>query len=119
MKAALLACIALLALAPPALASAPAGGVATADAHVQLARFGGGFRGSSRGFGTRPRYGNRYGYRGRRGRGIFRSIIRALAIGYLFHLLFTTPGGNILLLFIIIGIVMLFMRLRRRTMIRY
>jgi hypothetical protein len=117
MKAALLSCIALLALAPVALASAPTPAAPTADAHVQLARFGGGgFRGTSRGFGTRPRY----GYGRRRGHSIFRSLIRGLVIGYLLHLLFTTPGGNILLLLMIAGIVMLFMRFRRRrTLLRY
>lgn len=120
MKIALLTCLALLMLAPPALAQSGGGHSATVDAaNVQLARIGGGFRGGSRGFGGRPRYGSR-GYRGRgRGRGIFRSIIRALAIGYLLHLLFTTPGGNIMLLLLIGGMIFLFMRLRRRTMVRY
>ena len=114
----------LLLLAPPAFAGSggSAGTVALpgADAHVQLARFGGGSRGfgRSRGFGSRNR-GYRYGRRGR-GRGIFRSIIRALAIGYVLHLLFTTPGGNIVLLFLLAGIVMLFLRFRRRrTAFRY
>ena len=110
----------MLMLAPPAMASSSGAGshAATADAHVQLARFGGGSRGfGSRGFGSRPRYGNRY--RRNRGGGIFRSIIRALAIGYVLHLLFTTPGGNFLLLFIVIGLVFLVMRFRRRTALRY
>jgi Flp pilus assembly protein TadB len=115
-KAPLLACIALLAFAQPAVAAPVAPATHT---HVQLARFGGGFRGTGRGFGTRPRYGYR-GYRRNRGRGIFRSIIRALAVGYLLHLLFTTPGGNLLLLLMIAGVVLLVMRVRRRSrMLRY
>lgn len=116
---------ALMLMAPPAFAGSggSAGAVALpgANAHVQLARFGGGSRGfgRSRGFGSRNR-GYGYGRNRGRGRGIFRSIIRALAVGYLLHLLFTTPGGNIVLLFLLAGIVMLFLRFRRRrTAFRY
>ena len=119
LKATLIACFALLLAAPAALAQpAPAGSAATPGLHVQNVRFGGFGRpsfGRSRGFG-RGRYG--YGSR-RRGTGIFRRIVRAIAIGYLLHLLFTTPGGLIVLLFMIAGFVLLVSRFRRRRMLRY
>lgn len=65
--------------------------------------------GSPRGFGRRP-----YGYRGRR-HGIIGRIIRAIAIGYLLHLLFTTPGGLLVLVMMIALVMMLFRRRRRRA----
>jgi hypothetical protein len=108
-------------VAPPALAGATA---ATSSAsaptvHTQLARFGGfggrSFGRSGRGFGGRG-YG--YGSR-RRGPGIFHRIVRALAIGYLLHLLFTTPGGLMVLLLMVLGIALLMSRFRRRRMLRY
>jgi hypothetical protein len=122
LKPTLLACLALLAVAPPAMAqpgTGSAGSAAAAPAvHTQFARFGFGGRGfarPSRGFG-RGRYGNRS--RGR-GTSIFRSIVRALAIGYLLHLLFTTPGGLMVLLLMIVGFALLMSRFRRRRVFRY
>jgi hypothetical protein len=119
-KPTLLACIALLMVAPAALAQPAAAGstAGTATLHTQPVRFGGFGRpsfGRSRGFG-RGRYG--YGSR-RRGPGIFRRIVRAIAIGYLLHLLFTTPGGLIVLLFLIAGFALLISRFRRRRVLRY
>jgi Flp pilus assembly protein TadB len=114
----LLACVALLTLAPPALAQSAPPAASPSVAHTQLARFGGfggrGFGTRGRGFGTRSR-----GFRSHRGRGIFRSILRALAIGYLLHLLFTTPGGLLVLLLMIVGVVLLMSRFRRRRTLRY
>ena len=107
MRVGLLAAVLALAALVPAPASA-----ATHDgAAMQQVRFG-----SSRGFGRSPGFGrsrSRPFNQRRRGTGIFRRIIRALAIGYLLHLLFTTPGGLIVLVFLI-GLVMLAMR-RLRT----
>ena len=114
----LLACVALLTLAPPALAQSGGSATSPAVAHMQLARFGGfggrGFGTRGRGFGTRSR-----GFGRSRGRGIFRSIVRALAIGYLLHLLFTTPGGLLVLLMMILAVVLLASRFRRRRTFRY
>jgi hypothetical protein len=108
----LLSCAALLTIAPPALA-APGHGAVLTGAHGTLARVGiGGFRG--RGFGSRNRgFGSRTRSRGR-GRSIFRSIIRALALGYLLHLLFTTPGGLLVLVLMIGAVLLLMSRFRRR-----
>jgi hypothetical protein len=122
LKPILVACAALLIAAPAALAQPAAapggGGAALAALHTQPVRFGGFGRpsfGRSRGFGR-----GRYGYRSRRrGPGIFRRIVRALAIGYLLHLLFTTPGGLIVLLFMIAGFALLISRFRRRRILRY
>jgi hypothetical protein len=115
-KPTLFACLALLMVAPPAFADT-GGSISSAPAaHTQFARFGGGgFR--SRGFGSRG-FGSR-GFRPRPGRGIFRSILRALAIGYLLHLLFTTPGGLLVLVLMVLAVVMLMSRFRRRRSLRY
>jgi hypothetical protein len=117
-RSTLLACVALLTLAPPALAQSGPSAAAPSVAHTQLARFGGfggrGFGTRGRGFGTRSR-----GFGRQRGRGIFRSILRALAIGYLLHLLFTTPGGLLVLLVMILAVVLLMSRFRRRRTLRY
>jgi Flp pilus assembly protein TadB len=114
----LLACLALLTLAPPALAQSGVGMASPSATHTQLARFGGfggrGFGARGRGFGSRSR-----GFRPHRGRSIFRSIVRALAIGYLLHLLFTTPGGLLVLVLMILGVVLLMSRFRRRRALRY
>jgi hypothetical protein len=92
---------------PAEAAPAHAAAAVAPAAHTQLARFGGGFRARrpiGRGFGSRPR----------RGHSIFRSLLRGLIIGYLLHLLFTTPGGLIVLAFMILGGLLLVSRLRRR-----
>jgi hypothetical protein len=121
LKPTLFACLALLMAAPAAFAQS--GGYAdagTTSAHTQFARFGGGGfgRGTSRGFGTRP--GSRgFGTRRSRGRGLFRSILRGLAIGYLLHLLFTTPGGLMVLVLMILAVFLLASRLRRRRVYRF
>jgi hypothetical protein len=118
LKSTLIACLALVALAPPASAqTAPAVAGAVPQIHTQQVRFGGFGRpsfGRSRGFGR-----GRYGYGRRRGTGIFRRIVRAIAIGYLLHLLFTTPGGLIVLLLMIGGFALLVSRFRRRRMVRW
>jgi hypothetical protein len=113
----LLCLAALLTVAPPALA-APGHGIALTGVHSTFARVGfGGFR--SRGFGSRFGSRNR-GFRSRgRGRGIFRSIIRALALGYLLHLLFTTPGGLLVLVLMIGAVLLLMSRFRRRRTVRW
>jgi C4-dicarboxylate transporter len=45
--------------------------------------------------------------------------VRALAIAYLLHLLFTTPGGLIVLLLMVVGFALLMSRFRRRRALRY
>jgi hypothetical protein len=118
LKPTLIACLALLMVAPPSLAQpAAAGGAGAAAVHTQQVRFGG--FGRSRGFGRPSRgFGRGYGSR-RRGTGIFRRIVRAIAIGYLLHLLFTTPGGLIVLLFMIFGFALLVSRFRRRRRVMF
>jgi hypothetical protein len=98
---------AVFALAPAAVYAAPQPG--DGAAHVQNVRFGArGFGG--RGFGrSRPFPARRY-----RSHGIARRIIRALAIGYLLHLLFTTPGGLIVLVLIVVLIMLAVRRMRTR-----
>jgi hypothetical protein len=117
LKPTLIACLALVIVAPPAVAhAAPA--AAAPQVHTQQVRFGGFGRpsfGRSRGFG-RGGYG--YGSR-RRGTGIFRRIVRAIAIGYLLHLLFTTPGGLIVLVLMIGGFALLVSRFRRRRRVLF
>jgi hypothetical protein len=119
LKPTLLACAVLLVVAPTAFAQPAAAGSASAPGlHVQQVRFGGFGRasfGRSRGFG-RGRYG--YGSR-RRGTGIFRRIVRAIAIGYLLHLLFTTPGGLVVLVLMIAGFALLVSRFRRRRRVLF
>jgi len=118
LKPTLSACLVLLMAAPPALAGASTAGSASGPGlHVQQVRFGGFGRGG--GFG-RPSRGFGRGYAPhRRGTGIFRRIVRAIAIGYLLHLLFTTPGGLIVLLLMIACFALLVSRFRRRRMVRY
>ena len=102
---------ALAALVPAgAYASTPAVAGAHDGSSMQMARFG-----STRGFG-RPRsgFGRPRGFAPRRRHGILRRIVRALAIGYLLHLLFTTPGGLIVLVLMVV----LFMALMRRMRTR-
>jgi hypothetical protein len=113
-KACLAAALCALAALVPA-AAAQASTPAIAGAHdggsMQMARFGSsrGFGRSNRGFGrSRPYYGRR------RGTGIFRRIVRALAIGYLLHLLFTTPGGLIVLVLLVVLVMFAMRRLRTR-----
>lgn len=118
--AALLAA-AVCAVALPAAATASASANAPGVALTTVARvgFGGGHSfGRSPGFGSRSRgFGSNRYYYGRRRHGIARRIFRALAIGYLLHLLFTTPGGLIVLLFMIV-LVAMFVR-RTRRVLRY
>jgi hypothetical protein len=108
---AVVALCAVFALAPAAAHAAAQPG--DGAAHVQNVRSGArGFGGrgfGGRGFGrSRPFSSRRY-----RSHGIFRRIIRALAIGYLLHLLFTTPGGLIVLVLIVV-LIMLARRMRTR-----
>lgn len=107
------------AFAAPAAATAPPSLRAPDATTPQLARgFGGGGFGSrgfgSRGFGSRPR--GFFGGRSRLGRrtGFFRRALHALAFAYLLHLLFTTPGGLVVLLLMIGLVLWLVTRLRRR-----
>jgi hypothetical protein len=51
---------------------------------------------------------------GARSHGILRRIVRALAIGYLLHLLFTTPGGLIVLVLIVVLLMLAVRRIRTR-----
>jgi predicted lipid-binding transport protein (Tim44 family) len=90
----------VLALAFPAVAPAVAGAASTsrtsavAPLQTQQARFGG-FR-ARPSYGSRyrsPRYGTRYG-RPHPFRGLGGSILRALGIAYLFHMLFGWGGGG-------------------------
>ncbi|MEA2481972.1 MAG: hypothetical protein QOJ07_3894 [Thermoleophilaceae bacterium] len=111
---ALLTAALLLGLVLPAGAGAgPAHG---RSAGVMVpARFGGGGRGfgggrsSGRGFGS-----SRRGFGGRR-HGVLRRIVHALAIAYLFHLLFGTHGGLIFLFVMLALFVVLRGRRRRRS----
>jgi hypothetical protein len=123
MRFALTALLLLVVLAAGSVAaSAPALGAsapAAAGGHESLARLGG-FGG--RGFGRAPSFGNRgFGSRGfgrrTRGRSFFRRILHALAIAYLLHLLFTTPGG-LFFMVIVIGLIA-FAVGRRRRRLRY
>jgi hypothetical protein len=114
---ALVAALAFPAAAPAvAGAASPARTSAMAPLQTQQARFGG-FR-ARPSFGSRyrsPRYGSRYG-RPHPFRGLGGSILRALGIAYLFHLLFGWGGGGSPLgLLLIAGlIVWLVTRSRRR-----
>jgi F0F1-type ATP synthase assembly protein I len=45
--------------------------------------------------------------------------LRGLIIGYLLHLLFTTPGGLIVLVLMVLGVLLLLSRLRRGRAYRY
>jgi hypothetical protein len=112
-KACFAAALCALAAVVPSAAQASAPAVAGAhDAPMQLARgFGRGFGRSPGGFGRTRRP---FGQRRTRGRGIFRRIVRALAIGYLLHLLFTTPGGLIVLVFMVLLVMLAMRRLRSR-----
>lgn len=119
MRSALLGALLLAAFCVPAASvasAAPAGPSSTS-----FARFGGGHSfgggggfGRSRGFfgGSRSRRG--FGSRPHRSRGFLRSIARALAFAYIFHLLFSGGHGIILLLVIIGGVLLLLSRRRRR-----
>jgi hypothetical protein len=96
--------IALLAL--PVLASTPTPASASvalrapvAAVHVTTnqARFGArGFGRRLPGFGSRPRYGYRYRpvYRRSPFHGVFRGILRAIGLAYLFHVLFGWGAGG-------------------------
>ena len=88
------------ALALGAATPSVAGAAGTRAAHslqTQQARFGGGLRvGRRPSFGSRyrsPRYGSRYG-RPHPFRGLGGSILRALGLAYLFHMLFGWGGGG-------------------------
>jgi hypothetical protein len=115
LKPTLLACLALMMVAAPAMAQPPAGGAAGPAVHTQLVRFGGFGRPS---FGRSRGFGRGYAPR-RRGTGLIHRIVRAIAIGYLLHLLFTTPGGLMVLLVMIVAFALLMSRFRRRRMLRY
>jgi hypothetical protein len=110
-RAALAAALCALAALVPAVAqAAPAAPVRAQDGHMSLARFGSGRGiGRSRGFGRSRRFGTR-----RRSHHVLRRIVRALAIGYLLHLLFTTPGGLIVLIFMVVLFMLAVRRIRTR-----
>lgn len=123
MRSALLGALLLVAFGVPA--ASVAGAAPAGPSSTSFARFGGGFGGGhsfgggggfgrSRGFfgGSRSRRG--FGSRPRRSRGFLRSIARALAFAYIFHLLFSGGHGIILLLVIIGGVLLLLSRRRRR-----
>lgn len=119
MRSALLGALLLAAFCVPA--ASVAGAASAGPSSTSFARFGGGHSfgggggfGRSRGFfgGSRSRRG--FGSRPRRSRGFLRSIARALAFAYIFHLLFSGGHGIILLLVIIGGVLLLLSRRRRR-----
>jgi hypothetical protein len=92
--------IALLALAVLALTPSPATAAArtpAAASHIAgtQARFGGrGFGRRVPAFRPRTRYGYRPAYRRSPFHGVFRGILRAVGLAYLFHLLFGWGGGG-------------------------
>jgi cobalamin synthase len=106
-RAVLVTAICAFAALVPAAMAAQASTPAVAGAHggsIQMAKFG-----SSRGFGRSSR-----GFGRSRSHGILRRVVRALAIGYLLHLLFTTPGGLIVLVLLVLLVVFAMRRMRSR-----
>ncbi len=115
----------LLALAVPAVGLADQAGAAGSPAPPapRLLAFGGHFGGGHFGSGS-PRLGSgRSLFRRGRGfsgagrgasRGFLHSIARALAFGYILHLLFSHGALSLLVWLIIIGLVVLFFRARHR-----
>jgi hypothetical protein len=110
----LLVALALPALAPSVATAAP--GAATVQ--VQKSRLGGGFRTA-----RRPSFGSRYRSRpyarprSYRRPSLFRGILQALGIAYLFHMLFGLGpgGGSPFGLILVIGfVVWMITRTRRR-----
>ena len=65
------------------------------------------------GFGSRSRYGYRYGY-GRRSPSLLHRVVKTAIWLYILHLFFTHGGLSILLWIIIIGFVVSLVRRRRR-----
>jgi hypothetical protein len=65
------------------------------------------------GFGSRGRYGYRYGY-ARRSPGLVHRVIRTAIWLYVLHLFFTHGGLSILLWILVIAVVFSLMRRRRR-----
>ena len=115
--------VALLPVAAPAQAAGGGGASARADGAQLVRGFGAGGRGfgSGRGFGRSSPYGRGYGsrYRYHRRHSFLRRILHGLAIGYLLHLLFATPGGNLVLLLLLGLIAWAVMRLRGRRRYGY
>ncbi len=118
-----LSLLALLAAAPApagaaatrstALTPAPLSAPGAALTPTVLARRG--FGGARRRYNSRPGYGNRP-YRRPSGRGFFGGVLRALGIAYLVNLLFGwgPGGGSPFGLFLLLGLVALFVTMRRR-----
>jgi hypothetical protein len=111
----------LSALAVPVAAPAAASAAIKAPAiSTQQARLGGGFRISRRpSFGSR--YRSRYRYpRSYRRPSLFRGILQALGLAYLFHMLFGWGGGGSPLgLFLLVAVVAWLVTRRRRRAYRY
>jgi hypothetical protein len=115
-RAALVTAMCAFAAVVPAAAAAQSPAPAAAGAQggsIQMAKFG-----SSRGFGSRGFGRSSRGFGRSRSHGIFRRVLRAIAIGYLLHLLFTTPGGLIVLVLLVL-LVMFAMRRMRGRRLRY
>jgi uncharacterized membrane protein len=111
----------LVTVAIPAIAPAPAGAAPSAvKVQPQQSRIGVGFRAARRpSFGSRSRSRPYPRSRGYRRPSLFRGILQALGLAYLFHMLFGwgPGGGSPLGLLLVIGFVFwLVTRSRRRRM---
>jgi hypothetical protein len=109
-------------LAPAvALHSCAPAGSAPASSAPRLLAFRGHFGGFHLGRGTFGRRGSRFGGFGRRNSspGLVHRIARALAFAYLLHLFFSHGGLSILLWLVVIGLVVHFVRRRRRPRDQY
>jgi hypothetical protein len=116
---AILAALAASLLGPAvALGSSATVTGAHASGAPRLLAFRGGFRLGGGGF-TRRRFGS--GVFGRRSpsRGLLHRVARALAFAYLLHLFFSHGGLSILLWLLLIGLLVHFVRRRRRRRDRY
>ncbi len=98
-----------------ALQSSAGAGPSSVSSAPQLLAFRGHFGGFHLGGGSfgRPGFG-RGGYGRGRSRGVLRRVVHALAFAYLLHLFFSHGGLSILVWLLIIGLVVHFLRRRRR-----
>lgn len=115
-RLAILAVLLASCLAPAVALQSFAARSAPASSAPRLVAFRGHFGGFHLGGGAFGRRGSRFGGFGRRNssRGILHRIARALAFAYLLHLFFSHGGLSILLWLLVIGLVVHFVRRRRR-----